>query len=280
MWTRRRLAVALVLVVVAAGLWSGLRYDPPGSDPLGAEVTTLRIDSNAVGEELPTTIVVPADIGSEQRDRPLLIFLHGHSEDERSYLVDEMFAALADLGPRAPVVAFPYGGESSYWHDRDDGDWGRYVAEEVIPEVVEQVGADGKRVALGGISMGGFGALNLANDAPGRFCAIGAHSPALWEDAGDAADGAFDDAEDFDANDPIGVATEAPEPYLGGPIWLDIGDEDPFLPGYRAFEEAVGAVDSLVVSQVWEGDHDSDYWNAHWDEYLDFYADALEACRL
>jgi hypothetical protein len=26
-----------------------------------------------------------------------------------------------------PVITFPYGGEASYWHDRADGAWGKYV---------------------------------------------------------------------------------------------------------------------------------------------------------
>ena len=48
--------------------------------------------------------------GSPTSERGLLVFLHGRGEDERSYLVDPMFEALADLRDRAPVVAFPYGG--------------------------------------------------------------------------------------------------------------------------------------------------------------------------
>lgn len=41
------------------------------------------------------------------------------------------------LPGKAPIVAFPYGGDHSYWHDRADGSWGRYVTDEVIPEVGE-----------------------------------------------------------------------------------------------------------------------------------------------
>ena len=38
--------------------------------------------------------------------------------------------------------------------------------------------AQARRVAIGGISMGGYGALLLG--AAGNFCAVGGHSPALW----------------------------------------------------------------------------------------------------
>jgi S-formylglutathione hydrolase FrmB len=62
-------------------------------------------------------------------------------------------------------------------------------------------------VAIGGISMGGFGALNLARLDPRRFCAVGGHSAALWASGADSAAGAFDDAADFSRNDVIGTAT-------------------------------------------------------------------------
>ncbi len=82
-----------------------------------------------------------------------------------------MFDGLAGLGRRTPIVALPDGGDSSCWHDRGSGAWGRYVVDEVIPEVVAATGADPHRVAIGGISMGGFGAFDIARLNPGRFYA-------------------------------------------------------------------------------------------------------------
>ena len=135
------------------------------------------------------------------------------------------------------MIAFPYGGEGSYWHNRDDGDWGTYVLDEVIPGALATSGADPKRVAIGGISMGGYGALHLAAERPARFCAAGGHSPALWEEAGLSAPGAFDDAEDFEANDVLDEA--AAGTYEALPLWIDAGDEDPFIPGIEAMAAAL-----------------------------------------
>lgn len=210
---------------------------------------------------------------------PLLVFLHGKGSDQESAQSDEMFAALSKLGGRAPIVAFPYGGEGSYWHDRADGDWSDYVLDEVIPEVAERFDADEKRVAVGGISMGGYGAYNLAVDDPGRFCAVGGHSPALWVTVGETAPGAFDGAEDFDEHDVIAAVDEEPDAFADQPVWLDAGDEDPFLPGDDAFIAELESSGADLTSERWPGGHDSDYWNSHWDEYLAFYADALAECR-
>jgi len=156
---------------------------------------------------------------------------------------------------------------------------GRYVMREVIPQVARRFRADRRRVAIGGISMGGFGAYDLARLHPRRFCAIGGHSPALWQTAGETAEGAFDDAEDFARHDVIAAARERPEVYARQPLWLDAGDADPFRPGHEAFAAALRQAGVRLTRKAWPGGHDSDYWDRHWSAYLAFYARALERCR-
>ena len=86
---------------------------------------------------------------------------------------------------------------------------------EVIPTVVRRFDIDPRRVAIGGISMGGFGAYDLALLHPERFCAVGGHSPALWLEAGETAPGAFDDAADFERNDVVGMVRGNPDAFAG-----------------------------------------------------------------
>ena len=275
-WRRRLVAVAaLIGAALAAGLVLKAAF---GVSPRGAHVTELTIRSNAVGRKLRVSVVVPPG-GGHVKSRPLLVFLHGRGGSQHSFFKDRMFAALARLGPKAPIVAFPYGGENSYWHDRADGDWGRYVMNEVIPQVVRRFRADPRRVAIGGVSMGGFGAYDIARLHPGRFCAVGGHSPALWVRAGQTAPGAFDDADDFARNDVIAAARTAPEPFLVEPIWLDAGDADPFQPGDRAFVRALRSAGADLTARTWPGSHEGRYWNRHWNAYLHFYANAFRDCR-
>lgn len=276
-WRRRAIAV-VALIVVALVAWR-LVDDALQPDTAGASVERFTIGSKAVGRRLPVTVVRPpgADAG---RRPPILVFLHGRGGDESSEQVDEFFAALARLGRRAPIVAFPYGGDHSYWHDRADGDWGRYVVDEVIPQVARRYGGDPDRVAVGGISMGGFGAFDLAVHFPGRFCAVGGHGPALWQTGAETAPGAFDDATDFEANDVVGAAASNPAPFTSQPVWLDAGAQDPFQPGDRAFADELAADGARATIKLDRpGGHDGDYWNSHWGEYLRFYANALASCR-
>ncbi|MFN8164433.1 MAG: alpha/beta hydrolase-fold protein [Solirubrobacterales bacterium] len=83
--------------------------------------------------------------------------------------------------------------------DRESGDWGRYVAREVIPEVSRRrFDADPHRVAIGGPSMGGFGAYHLALRYKGYFCAVSGHSAGLWIHDDEAFPDAFDNHADFE----------------------------------------------------------------------------------
>jgi S-formylglutathione hydrolase FrmB len=151
-----------------------------------------------------------------------------------------MFAALAAQGAQAPDIVFPDGGPDSYWHNRADGRWASYVLDDIIPRALALLHADPRRIAIGGISMGGFGALDLARIVPSRFCAVGGHSAALWQSAGETASGAFDDAEDYARHE-------------------------------MAFARA-----HRVRMHVWAGWHDWDYRSADLADYLRFY---VRSCR-
>src|SRR4029079_15680573 len=108
-----------------------------------------------------------------------------------------------------------------------DGQWATSLMREAIPAALSRSHADGDRVAIGGISMGGCGALDLARLAPNRFCAVGAHSAALWFRGADTAAGAFDDAEDFARHDLLRLARA--RSLYRAEVWIDVGREDPFF---------------------------------------------------
>jgi len=182
---RRGLAVALLVVVVAAA-WGPIRDARRGyHSSQGARVEHFTLTSRLLRRRVHEILVLPSD-----DPRTLLVFLHGRSSKPGDLLSDSFFSGLAALGPRAPAVLLADGGDHSYWHDRRDGTWGSHVLREAIPAALARSGA--QRVAIGGVSMGGFGALDLARIAPRRFCAVGGHSAALWFQGGDTPAGAFD----------------------------------------------------------------------------------------
>jgi S-formylglutathione hydrolase FrmB len=261
-------AIVLVLGVLAVRVLVA-----PDDEAGGARVGHFEVASRQVPRTLRVTTLVPAGVEQGER-RPMVLFLHGRGAGEDSHLSDELTAALDGLGDRAPVLVFPNGGLSSYWHDRRDGRWARYVMDEVLPRAIASLPVDPDRVAVGGISMGGFGALDLARAHPGRFCAVGAHSPALFRTGGESAAGAFDDAEDFARHDIIAAARRSPARFGGQPVWLDVGRDDFFAPSADELADALRAGGVPLSVHRWAGGHDSGYWRSHYDEYLAFYARA------
>jgi len=270
--------LALIAAVAAAAFliinpFSGAETVVTGDTAAhGATVVRYDIKSRYVHQSMPQVGVVPA---GKPRRRPLLVFLHGRGgELQESNANDAFFKALAALGSSAPAVVFPSGADHSYWHERSSGDWPRYVLNEVIPAAVRRLHADPRRVAIGGISMGGYGAYEIAARRPDRFCAVGGHSAAIWTTAGESAPGAFDDAEDFAAHDVIALARGTGANAWGrAKLWLDGGSDDPFHAGDLALSQA-----TRTPLHVWPGAHNSDYWRAHYDDYLRFYASALADC--
>lgn len=238
-------------------------------------VRPFELRSSLLGRPLRQVLILP-DTGG--KGRPLLVLLHGRSSSPGAFLGSAWLDELAALGTKAPVLLLVNGGDHSYYHDRADGRWGSYVMQEVIPAALKRTGADSRRIAIGGISMGGYGAFRLALRSPGRFCAVGGHSPALWRTGGETAPGAFDDAEDFDANDVIGFAGSDRQAFGNARLWLDAGDHDPFLSADNEFVRALRANGKEIGFHVWPGYHSGSYWNAHAAAYLRFYADALAGC--
>src|SRR5438105_12369056 len=118
--------------------------------------------------------------------------------------------------------------------------------------------------------MGGFGALDLARLAPGRFCAVGAHSAALWFRGGDTATGAFDDAADFARHDLLRLAQT--RTVYRVPVWIDVGRDDPFFQADATLARELRAHGTRVRLVVHGGGHSG--WAGRMGEYLRFYAAA------
>jgi poly(3-hydroxybutyrate) depolymerase len=227
------------------------------------------VESKLVGRSLEQAVYVPS---GDTKGRPLLVLLHGRSSSPDSMAKKSFANALDDLGSRGPVVVFANGGDHSYYHNRADGRWGSYILDEVIPAAIRKYDLDPRRVAIGGFSMGGFGALDLARFR--RFCAVGAHSAAMWRSGGETPQGAFDDAEDFEQNDVLEAAAANPHLYGTAKVWIDVGTEDPF----RSADEELARRLSGERFVLWKGDHDISHLEDDASRVMKFYANALDSC--
>ncbi|ABK03820.1 putative esterase [Arthrobacter sp. FB24] len=232
----------------------------------GPEVATAEVHSGSFtskfrpGTGTNWSVAVPdRGAGSDQRPLPVALFLHGTGADHRMVFDDlraaRVLAQHVARGGTPFAIAAVDGGES-WWHRRATGtDTQAMVVEEFIPLLAGQ-GLDTGRLAVFGLSMGGFGALLLASQhrIPG-LRAVAAMSPAVWSqhDAGRMDN--FDSAGDFAANDIFALRPELETV----PKRIDCGTSDNLL---YSVKDYVSGLPGEHEGGYQDGGHDSGYWRS------------------
>lgn len=160
---------------------------------------------------------------------PVVLFLHGYGEDyTAAFTTYGLQYFLAASGLRLAVASVD-GGRDSYWHRRVNGDDPPAMIVSGLLPRLRDAGLNPSRLALLGLSMGGFGALLLGDSrlhrlaAPYRPRAVAVSSPAVWSSYADTAAGAFDSPADWRRHDLL-----APHALAGTPTRVDCGTDDPF----------------------------------------------------
>jgi enterochelin esterase-like enzyme len=230
-----------------------------------------RFLSRARNQEVGYTIGYPPGHGPGSI-LPLVVMLHGYGADHTDALSGmsppEAVALQVGGRPLRPMALATVDGGGGYWHPHPGDDPLRMLVDELIP-MCRRLGLG--RIAQGvgamGISMGGYGALLVAERFPGLVRAVAAISPAVWTtyaEARGANPGAYSSAKDFADND---VVTHA-RALRGIPVRLASGLDDPFRPGVRALAaELPGA--ALAFS---EGCHTGPFFLAQEPPSLAFLA--------
>lgn len=195
------------------------------------------------------TIAYPSGHGPGDQ-LPLVVMLHGFGDDHSTALVGmtpTQAVALRWRGePLAPMALVTVDGGNGYWnpHPRDDPQ--AMVVDELIPFCQRRgLGAAPYGVAMMGISMGGYGALAIAERNPGLVAAVAAISPAVWTSypqAHGANAGAFASPASFAAGDVIAHAGS----LRTIPVRVASGVDDPFNPGVKELLKVL-PVDGVTV---------------------------------
>ncbi len=174
---------------------------------------------------------------------PLVVMLHGFGGNHTDALVGMTPAQAVALHLQglqlAPMALVTVDGGNGYWNPHPGDDPMGMVIDELIPRC-QQLGLGRPPLKIGtmGISMGGYGAILLAEKYPNLISAVAAISPAIWTSyaqANSANAGAFESTEEFKANDVVTLS----QALAHTPVRVASGDDDPFHPGVETFVRAL-----------------------------------------
>jgi enterochelin esterase-like enzyme len=190
---------------------------------------------------------------------PVLYLLHGQTYTEDQWVrlgAPTVADRLIHSNQVMPfIMVFP---DDRYWNSAAGPGFGDRLINDLIPYVDKNYRTiqDRRYRALGGLSRGGGWTVKLGLDHPQLFGALGLHSPAIFKDNAPYVEKI------------IQGIPEATRPQ----IWLDIGDADTELGSAILFEQTLTDNDYIHEFHRNAGDHTENYWGAHTEEYLRWYA--------
>jgi putative tributyrin esterase len=251
------------------------------SDPTYEQegLRTVTVKSKALGHRADVSVWVP----EAQEIGGLLVLLHGVYGSHWAWSLKggvhrsaQQLIAVGEIMPM--VIAMPSDALSRdgtgylSWPDAQDVE--RWIVEEVpaiAPLAAPSLRADSP-IAIGGLSMGGYGALRIGAKYAERFCAISAHSSIT--ELSELGTFVQEPLAQYLACAP--VAELNPMHWLRKhkavlpPLRFDCGTDDPLIAGNRMFHAALLQGNIPHEYQEYSGGHTWHYWQEHVTETLRF----------
>ncbi|WP_233835322.1 alpha/beta hydrolase [Paraburkholderia sp. ZP32-5] len=171
---RRFLQFALVLLAVAAG-----------APAFASTVASRGFHSDALGRDWNYTIYLPNGYRPDGPRLPVLYLLHGNNGDANDWITQGHLQSTADAlieRKEIPpvVIVMPQGGTDWYVDRKEKMETAFF--DDLLPEIEAHYAVATQRGGrmIGGVSMGGFGALRYALTQPDLFCGALLLSPAIY----------------------------------------------------------------------------------------------------
>jgi S-formylglutathione hydrolase FrmB len=141
-----------------------------------------------LGRDVKFTVYLPDGYPQGTAALPVIYLLHGAGGDENEWRTlggaVETLDGLIKRGLLRPsVVVMPTTGPASWWADGAAEKAGSAFMKDLLPYVEARYRVQKERSgrAIGGLSMGGYGALNLSLRHPDQFCGAAVISPAIYD---------------------------------------------------------------------------------------------------
>lgn len=258
----------LAAVVVAAAF--------AAAPALASEIVQASFASPTLGHDLKMEVYLPDGYQDAQEKLPVIYMLHGAGANETAWVVNGGIKVTADQliarhEMRRSVIVMPTTGPESWYANANAVKAETAFIEDVIPYAEQhyKIRTDRAGRSIGGLSMGGYGALNLSLSHPDMFCAAGVLSPAIYDPFPPptsasrktpqfAKDGKFDEAAWTNSLYPARLAAYRKADTIV-PMWIESGDHDRFgivLAAAKLYWTLHAIQPGDVEYRVIDGDHD------------------------
>lgn len=237
----------------------------------------VRRFSQILEKQIGMQVLLP-DIG--EPPYPTLYLLHGLSDDYTGWVRKSRLEMHLRDWPIPMIVVMPDGFRGWYCNNHRGPNYADYLAQETVGYVDRFFPTEARREKrwIGGLSMGGYGALTLALAHPDLFSQVTSHSGALFPWARDPM--IFPEREMTDVfgpdpgrspYNPLVLAQRCSRRDFR--LSLDCGDEDlPWLPSNRSVMSGLRELGYSLDYQELPGGHDWYYWERRIPEFLEFHS--------
>jgi S-formylglutathione hydrolase FrmB len=261
------------------------------------------IPSGILGRNVAYCVALPPSYDSNASRFPVLYFLNGLFENDRSWSERsgrQTWDSLTDEKKIGEfIVVMPDGGESFYVNSFDGHErYEDFFIQEFIPFIDHKYRtlADRGHRGISGVSMGGYGSLHLAMRHPDVFGSASAHSAALiakfpsplptegrWgfyahvlqKPFGSPLNEAY-----FDLNNPLTLAEE-PAQFADLKLYFDCGDQDRY-----GFDAGAKELDRVLTAKGFPhqfflrpGNHGWSYLDPYLHFSLEFHSQIFAAAH-
>lgn len=232
--------------------------------------------SGVLGKKTAMNVLLP-----ETGDPPFPVFylLHGRSDDHTAWLVNTRIESHAGKYPMIVVMPDGYLG---FYTDIESGTaYARHIGEELVDLIDRTFPTRAEREgrAIGGLSMGGYGALRVGLGHRRRFCSIHSHSGALMHGSRRMTAGRERHYPEVFGPDPRGtlhdlrhLAEEAAKAGDAPALRIDCGVDDFLIEDNRTYIETLRGTGLPHIYEENEGAHNWEYWDRHIPAALAFHA--------
>ena len=253
----------------------------------GKVIESLTFKSTIVNYPVKYSVYLPAGYESSMRSYPVVYLLHGFSDDETGWIQFGEAGEIADKGmaegafPEC-ILIMPDGKVSWYINSANGKDpWEDMFIKEFIPHIEKEyrIRSTKEFRAIGGLSMGGYGALGLSMRNPDVFSSCIALSSGTFSDEeivkqsddqyntffkniyGNNLKGEARLTEAWKANNPLHLIHNVPVEKLNGiRFYIDCGDDDFLYKGNSLLHIEMRDLNISHEYRVRNGGHSWSYW--------------------